>query len=366
VAKPGLFSRLAEPLAFARATQTGFGQIPTQPADIGPYDPAQPFPRALAETPISGAQAVGEAITNALATRGISAGPAVEPLLPDDPATEDGLRLRMPHPVRDHFESRIGFVVQGAVVSRAVASRAQTDLHVAVLQAGDGYAAPAVLRVEHATDFQVPQGRVASVAVRFGDGRCAVLAALAGYVGHVVVTAQGVANVSYVPSSNHWRWAEYTQRKDELDRLRAMVALAMDNDAFALRSQREATALAERIRLYDGMDPTLGLYAAHAFSQAGNDAQVYSVLEHMRQDMGAEFFDVRLLASHRLQQGTTWPVVPLCPLLTQSWHLLRARGVQLPARLQAAQRWLCDSLWTTFEAEAADDVFEAINSGELQ
>jgi hypothetical protein len=345
---------------------------PRKPANALPGDagsiapPPPPPPDALAPTAGAGVRAVADAINKTLSPRSVARGGAGEPPLATDAGTEARLRRRMPDLQHDHFESQTGFFIQGAVAQRAVASRNHPELVAEVLDSGDGQSRPAVVRVRHVAATMVPQGQVVSVAVQFADRRCVVLAGLAGYIGHVAVKAEGVSNVSYVPSSNHWRWGEYLQRKDEVDRLRAMVALAIDSDVFHLRSEREAVALADRIRLYKGMDPTLGLYAAHAFSQAGNDRQVLSVLEYMRDDIGAELFDVRLLASRLLaKQGTTLPVVPLCPLLTQSWNLLRARRVELPALLQAAQPWLCDSLWTTFAAEAADGVFEAISRGDL-
>jgi hypothetical protein len=34
--------------------------------------------------------------------------------------------------------------------------------------------------------------------------------------------------------------------------------------------------------------------------------------------------------------------------------------------LQRASGWLCNSLWTTFEPEAGDDVIEAMLRGELR
>src|SRR5438128_8370492 len=105
-----------------------------------------------------------------------------------------------------------------------------------------------------------------------------------------------MSNVSYVPSSNHWRWREYNQRREEINRLRAMVSLAVDRNTFRVRSNRDANALAERIRTEKGVDPTLGLYAAHAFSQAGNDEQIVSIIRYMRDDLHADLFDVRLLA----------------------------------------------------------------------
>ena len=115
-----------------------------------------------------------------------------------------------------------------------------------------------------------------------------------------------------------------------------------------------------------GIDPTLGLYAAHAFSQAGNDVEVKSVLDYMRDDLQADLFDVRLLASRRpMESAPNVPLVPFCPMLTQSWNLLRPRGVVLPDVLQQASAYLCDSLWTTFEPKGAILILDAITTGAL-
>jgi hypothetical protein len=53
-------------------------------------------------------------------------------------------------------------------------------------------------------------------------------------------------------------------------------------------------------------------------------------------------------------------------MLTQGWNLLRAYDVQLPDVLNAASRYLANSLWSTFTPRGADIVFKAVLSGELQ
>jgi hypothetical protein len=223
------------------------------------------------------------------------------------------------------------------------------------------------LRVTSQNGFIVPDGHVGSIGLQFKDGRCAVLAALPGYIGHVTVGRRGVTNVSYLPSSNHWRWHDYVHRRSEIDRLRAMVALAIDRNSFQLKSEAEAEALARRIRLYKAVDPTLGLYAAMAFAQASNDPQLLSVLQYMRTDLRADLFDVLLLAS-RLPAARTGAlsVVPLCPMLTQNWSLLAPRGVILAPALAQAGQALADSLWTTFQPEVADELLDAMERGELR
>lgn len=301
------------------------------------------------------------AVRSALSTRDFAGS------LPPDADTEASVRRRLPDARHDHLESRMGFFLRGAVVAAAVSSRARPDLVAEMLESGDGADQPALVRVRLAAGMEVPDGSAISVAVRFTDGRCVVLAALAGYIGHAFVKAGGLTNVSYVPSTNHWRFGMYQQSKDEIDRLRALVALAVDRDVFQLRSESEAQALAERIRVGKAVDPSLGLYAAQAFAQAGNDGQVHNVLEYMRDDIHADLYDVRLLLSRRFRGSSDqqWAVVPFCPLLTQNWSLLAGRGMQLPPVLAEARRGLLDALWTTFDATAGAAVFDAVERGEL-
>ena len=59
------------------------------------------------------------------------------------------------------------------------------------------------------------------------------------------------------------------------------------------------------------------------------------------------------------------PVVPFCPVLTQTWSLLRPRRIELAPLLRDAAPPLCNSLWTTFSGEAADRIVSAIESEEL-
>ena len=328
-----------------------------------------PTPAGALEAPVLAAppgRVAASAIVSALASGAGVAAAADGATAVVDAATEQRLRARMPDPAQDHFESQTGFVVQGAVLRRAVAARGGSGLSVDLLTGGDGSGASGLLRVKAKKGFVVPDGHVGSIGLQFADGRCAVLAALPGYIGHVTVGSRGVTNVSYLPSSNHWRWNDYVHRRDEVDRLRAMVALAIDRNSFQLRSDAEAEALARRIRMYKAVDPTLGLYAAMAFAQASNDAQLLSVLQYMRADLRADLFDVLLLASRQpAARAARLPVVPLCPMLTQNWSLLASRGVKLAPAMAAAGQGLADSLWTTFEPEVSRALLRAIEEGEL-
>lgn len=342
----------------------------------GPSRPASPVEEVIAaRTPgdapddaWADARSAASVVRSELRDRAFAHGNASPILAVQRASVEGRIRRRMPDVQHDHFESGTGFVVHGAAVAAAVwrAGMAGGTLETRLLDAGGGDA-PGLVRVEGPCgDMNLPPQAVGSVGLRFADGRCTLLAALPGYLGHVRVKVDGVAGVNYVPTAYGPRWAAYDARRAEIDRLRAMVNLAAEHGGFQLPTAREAQFLAERIRLGKSLDPTLGVYAAHAYAQAGRDSRVLELLDHMRPDLMADLFDVRLLASRQLggQPFDAVPVVPACPMLTQGWSLLATRRVVLPARLQRAGALLCNSLWTTFEPAAADDVMAWLAGGD--
>jgi hypothetical protein len=364
----------SEDVYIARVRRDGAAPPPAG-TPIPPVPRRGIVPGPSAHRPSEGHEAAA-AIVTSLSTRRSGDAGVDEALAPRDAAMESKVQKRLPDASIDHFESAMGFVIHGSTVVRAVASRRRADLRANVLTAGAG-TQPGLVRVESAATFVVQRQDVVSVGVQLSDGRGVVLAGLPGYIGHVLFKEEGMTNISYIPSSlqqasddegrRRDRFEQYRQRREEIDRLRAMVALAVDRQTFRLGSEQAANALADRIRMSKSIDPTLGLYAAYAFSQAGNDEQVLSVLGYMREDLATDLFDVRLLANRQqwVRDDRT-PVTPFCPMLTQGWSLLRPRKVALQPVLHDASAWLCGSLWTTFEPEGAKAILDAMEGGELQ
>src|SRR5439155_984745 len=123
-----------------------------------------------------------------------------------------------------------------------------------------------------------------------GGGGGTVVAALREHVAHVVVENGLVAGVTYIPSRNSSRWSGDAVERARLDKLHAAVATAARYGVFRIESDggsrtQAATRLGDQIRVLKGVDPTLGLYAAYAYSDAGAIAQVRSVRELMRGDL---------------------------------------------------------------------------------
>jgi Caspase domain. len=326
-----------------------FPQLPKSPGDLSAEQIAYAARRRSVRMVPGRAEA--DAISDAL--RGTS-GSLVSPI----GVNRDEIEARIPDPAADHFETETGFIIRGARLADAAVSPKDSSEVDLLNSANDPRGDAVVVN---------PKASGLPVVVRLADGRCVVLAALRGYLGHAQFDEAGLANVSYVPSSNSWRWGAYNARREGIDRLRALVALAVERNSFRVRSEREAVQLAERIRVLKALDPTLGLYAAYAFAQAGIDGQVRDILVYMHNDLGLDLFDVRMLSGAARDRPTgVNHSVPFCPMLTQGWNLLRAYGVQVPDVLAHASRFLSNSLWSTFTGRGASIVFDAVKSGELQ
>jgi hypothetical protein len=114
-----------------------------------------------------------------------------------------------------------------------------------------------------------------------------------------------------------------------------------------------------------GIDPTLGIYAVYAYAEANLLEQVLSVQSDMTADLGADLFDVALLADRLTGQRIEGPlnaIVPFCPMLTQGWQLLRVREVTLSEDVQRARDNLRPALWTTFGPRGMEFIGRAIQS----
>ncbi len=262
------------------------------------------------------------------------------------------------------FETQTGFAVSGARLELAVGNLAmRTEL----LTPGGGPGQTALVRVD------TRGTHAGSVALRFTGGSGTVIAALDGYIGNVVVDAQGVSNVSYVPSQNNSRFSDYAYQRKHLDDLHAVIATAARFGVFRIEGEREtrtkaAAQLADRIRIMKGIDPTLGLYAAYAYADAGLMNQVRSVRDYMRGDLQADLFDVAMLSGSLSGKGPDQydRTVPFCPMLSQGWGLLRLKDVRLPPAVDTARDHLRGALWTTFDAEGMGALISALQEGRLR
>jgi hypothetical protein len=214
----------------------------------------------------------------------------------------------------------------------------------------------------------------ASVVLQFDDGGGTVVAALNGFVANVSVSRGQVVNVSYVPALDSPHFSEYASQRARLEELHAVVATIARLGVFRIegdgRESRSGAAerLAGQIRVLKGIDPTLGVYAAYAYSDADLPNEIRSVRGIMRADLDVELFDVDMLSGaltgKNLAENTV--LFPFCPMLWQGWNLLRVLDVRLAPEVLAVRDFLRPSLWTTFNADGILRLLQALRVGRLR
>lgn len=217
--------------------------------------------------------------------------------------------------------------------------------------------------------------------VRFADGTGVALSVLRRFVGSVVVDSGVVRTVNYAPSGeDDFRSPSAHVRR--IEERRAVVAVAARHGSFRL-GKKSANRIADYLRRYKSYDPTLGLYAAYAYAQAGNDDEVLSVFGYMARDSAPVLFDVAMLAAQRARRGrysdrpAEWGAevlrkkdfkldfAPWLPVLTQGWMLMGRYGDAMPPVLREASRHLLPGLWTTFAKEGMDLLEKSLKGARL-
>ncbi len=208
--------------------------------------------------------------------------------------------------------------------------------------------------------------------VIFPDGVSVVVPIFQGFVTHVFRGEVDVDSVSFEPVPEQQFLGEEERR--ELNRLRSLVVRTTADGAFYFSGNEEervaqAENFADRIRQYKATDPTLGILAAYAYSQAFLPSQVTSVRSYMLEDLRVPVFDIELLnrpsrAKHekivKLDNA-----VPFCPMLRSGWDLLQVNGVIVAPNIAEARPYLRSALWTSFDPAGTEILKSAIQEGQL-
>lgn len=210
---------------------------------------------------------------------------------------------------------------------------------------------------EHSVPRVIETGtQQGTIIIRFGSGSGTIVANLPGFICTVVVENDLVVSVSYLPDF-------YEEYDEHLKSLHSSVAAAARFGVFRIEGTGEervenARNLASKIRMDKGRDPTLGIYAAYAYADGGLYEDVRSVSRLMEDRL----FDVEMLAGNLvgIDPLDTNLIVPLCPMLSQGWDLLRVNNVSMPRFLRDARAHVKSSLWTTFDSEGMDIVLEGL------
>ena len=194
-------------------------------------------------------------------------------------------------------------------------------------------------------------------------------AALPGFIGTLAVERGRVTSVSYLPyywQQEYLDWRE-AALKARVNEVHALLGAAAKYGAFRIEGTEEersrtARRIADLTRVGKSVDVTLGIYAAYAFADSNLIEQVRSVRDFVRSDLGADLFDLALLANALSGKRIENPndAIPFCPMITRGWQLLRVKNVSLPELVEKARYDMRDAVWTTFGPRGMELIFSAI------
>lgn len=178
-----------------------------------------------------------------------------------------------------------------------------------------------------------------------------------------------LVDVAYEPSEYSRRWPDFLARAEEIRMLRGIAAAAMSQGSFKLEGG-DALALARRMQLVKGADPSMALYAAYAFHELQRHDLLREMAAYLRDDLGAPLFDVALLAREldRSTPGREAARTPIgaLPLLSLGWSLMRAFEVRLAPALAPLEGMRLPSLWTMFDARGVEHLRGVMGQGALR
>jgi hypothetical protein len=271
------------------------------------------------------------------------------------PGLQEAARKLIKARGRESFETRTGFTILGTRVMRATAGRVKVDI----------FEENSAQQVRVHWNEQPQRG--GSLLLQFQEGIATIVAIIPGYIGTIVVDRNRVVNISYLPSRDNDSYLDYQLRADDIHKRHAYIAAAARQGVFKIEASHAET-MADYLRSFKSIDPTLGLYSAYAYVQAGAIDAAKSVYGYMLSSNQPVLFDVALLAGELPAASNLIgmrAIAPLCPMLTQGWAMLGTRDESLPASVRKARQYLSPSLWTTFAPEAVEILWQEVEKGML-
>ncbi|WEK20424.1 MAG: caspase family protein [Candidatus Pedobacter colombiensis] len=187
------------------------------------------------------------------------------------------------------------------------------------------------------------------------DGKSVPLAILPGFIGTLVFENGVLLNVNYHPSRTNRKFSNYERNLIDIETRRAMIAAECTSGIFKISNDFPYILnSASYLRQYKEFDPTLGLYSAYAYAQAGNMEGIASVFSFMDREAEPVLFDVAMLYEYSGQNRKVQIneiAAPFCPLLNQGWSYLSIDPMRYDPNLLFLSRYRLPGLWTTFTEE---------------
>lgn len=203
-----------------------------------------------------------------------------------------------------------------------------------------------------------PHGKNNTYFLEVSGGNIYPLAVLPGFVGVLIFKENTLVTINYTPSHFSARYRPFNVLSSAIIRRRAQIAARSKNGTFRLKGDVEQLInAASYFRELKAFDPSLGLYAAYAYLQAGNLDGISSIYSFMSREPEPVLFDVALLTKFTGQNSTDdsfSQAAPFCPLLTQGWSYLTAFEDTGAKEIQEFGKYIIPGLWTAFRPEVKE------------
>jgi hypothetical protein len=254
---------------------------------------------------------------------------------------------------RRSFETRTGFTVIGSYVFTPVLSRGRFEI-----EDGDN--------VRHIRIYEEQDPRTMLLILE--NGNAVPLAILRGFIGTIVIESGQIINVNYFPSEYTNKYSDAQRDNEEMETRRALVATSARLGLFKLDGDINTVIdAASYLRNVKGIDPTMGLYAAYAYAQAGKYDGIRSVYYYMNQEPEPVLYDVymlNLINADRPEQPRK-ALAPFCPMLTQGWSYMSIDWDMFPGMFKEIGKYLVPGLWTTFNPKGVEVIKHLITTNQL-
>lgn len=163
---------------------------------------------------------------------------------------------------------------------------------------------------------------------------------LEGFLTQVVFEKGKLLTINYFPTGGY-RKDEAHALKEDIASRKATIITAAKNGIFLGNEE-----IAQFLRRYKALDPTLGLFSAYAYFQKGNFEGVRSVYEHMSREPEPVLGDIRILTNLSDPNNPFNNLIDIpIPMLTQGWSYLKLLAENPYNHLS---KYLEPGLWTCF------------------
>lgn len=220
--------------------------------------------------------------------------------------------------------------------------------------------------------FKKPSSWHNSITLILDEKSITVLPFYPGYIGHIHVNDGLVQHVSFTPGLELQNAFGLTEQKmHEIQSAQSVTAAFARTGKLSSLVDEDALTFAKHLRKNKRIDPTLGVYAAYAYTLAGQQEGVESIYDYFqlyRDSSPRNYgllpipFDVALLAQKLNHSKMAKMVAPFVPMMNLGWSMLSdlASNKQRD-KLHSLRDLRLNAEWTTFTLESKDILLNFFN-----